>query len=70
LPWPIKKFMLGGVCPTCVSSGHAEEGDVEEVGDDTAPAVDRAGAFIGGELATFMPRSAMTSSGESVRGAP
>jgi len=70
LPWPIKKFMLGGVCPTCVSGGDSAEGDVEEVGDDTAPAVDcGAGAFMGGE-ATFMPRSAITSSGESVRGAP
>ena len=70
LPWPMKKFMLGGVCPTNVSSAHAEEWDVEEVVDDEDPAVDCAGAFMSGELATFMPRSAITSSGESVRGAP
>ena len=69
LPWPMKKFMLGGVCPTSVSSAWAEDG-VEEVVDDEDPAVDGAGAFMSGELATFMPRSAITSSGESVRGAP
>ena len=65
----MKKFMLGGVCPTSVSSAWAEDG-VEEVVDDEDPAVDGAGAFMSGELATFMPRSASTSSGESVRGAP
>ena len=46
LPWPMKKFMLGGVCPTNVSSAHAEEWDVEEVVDDEDPAVDCAGAFM------------------------